>query len=201
MNKKVAERIENYGIKSLFNWEALSLLTGIKESEFAKFSTLNDLRSRLYSLKITDLQKMKLEAMFEVSKRIETELLHRDKVSSPLDVYNNLKSEMRHLDKEEFRILILNTKNEIIKTSIISVGSLSASIVHPREVFKEAILHSGASLILAHNHPSGNSQPSREDIQITKRLVEAGSLLGIKIADHVIISTHGYTSFKEEGLI
>jgi DNA repair protein RadC len=96
--------------------------------------------------------------------------------------------------------LCLNTKNKVAGAHIISQGSLSASIVHPREVFKAALLNNSASIILAHNHPSGDPEPSREDVETTKRLVEAGEILGIRVLDHVIIGEQ-YLSMKEEGLM
>jgi DNA repair protein RadC len=100
-----------------------------------------------------------------------------------------------------FKVINLNTKNEVIVIEAVSVGSLNSSIVHPREVFKQPIKRSAASLILVHNHPSGDTTPSREDMEITKRLYEAGSLLGIEIIDHLIIGQNNYLSMKEKGYI
>ncbi len=109
--------------------------------------------------------------------------------------------EMRYYKKEYFKIILLDTKNNIKKISEISVGSLNSSIVHPREVFSEAVANSAASVILVHNHPSGESEPSREDISLTNRLNECGKILGIKILDHIIIGDGVFYSFKEEGLL
>lgn len=108
--------------------------------------------------------------------------------------------DLENQPNEIFAILCLNTKNKVAGAHIISQGSLSASIVHPREVFKAAILNNAASIILAHNHPSGDPEPSREDIETTKRLVEAGEILGIRVLDHVIIGEQ-YLSMKGEGLM
>ena len=108
--------------------------------------------------------------------------------------------DMENQPNEVFAILCLNTKNKVAGAHIISQGSLSASIVHPREVFKAALLNNSASIILAHNHPSGDPEPSREDVKTTKRLVEAGEILGIRVLDHVIIGEQ-YLSMKEEGLM
>ena len=108
--------------------------------------------------------------------------------------------DMENQPNEVFAILCLNTKNKVAGAHIISQGSLSASIVHPREVFKAAILNNAASIILAHNHPSGDPEPSRDDIETTRRLVEAGEILGIKVLDHVIIGEQ-YLSMREEGLM
>ena len=105
-------------------------------------------------------------------------------------------------DKEAFSVLLLNTKNKVIGIKTVSVGTLDASIVHPREVFKTAILNSAKSIMIFHNHPSGDTTPSGEDINITKRLVESGNLLGIKVLDHIILGNNGnYLSMLEEDLI
>jgi DNA repair protein RadC len=109
--------------------------------------------------------------------------------------------EMRFLEKEHFKVILLNIKNHVISVEDISIGSLNSSIVHPREVFKPAIKRSSASIILAHNHPSGDPTPSREDIDITRRLCEAGKILGIEVIDHVIIGNGSFVSLKEKGVI
>lgn len=124
----------------------------------------------------------------------------RPVVSSPADVDALLRPRLAHLDRENFVVVLLNTKNRVIGSPTISVGTLSSSLVHPREVFKPAVKAGAASLILAHNHPSGAIDPSREDRTVTSRLVEAGELFGIEILDHVIIAD-GYFSMKEHGML
>jgi len=109
--------------------------------------------------------------------------------------------EMRNLDREHFRALLLNVKNQVIGREIISIGTLNSSAVHPRELFRNAIKRSAAALILAHNHPSGDPAPSREDIEVTRRLLEAGHIIGIEILDHLIIGDNKFTSFKAKGLM
>ncbi len=121
------------------------------------------------------------------------------RVTSPEIIAEVFMPEMRHLMREEFRVCYLNTKNEITAWETVSVGSLNASIVHPREVFSNAIRRSAASVILIHNHPSGNPEPSREDKDITKRLSESGLLLGIRVLDHVIIGRGKWYSMKSHG--
>jgi DNA repair protein RadC len=116
-------------------------------------------------------------------------------------VFNLLSEELRYLQKEHFVCLFLNTKNQVIARETLSIGSLNASIVHPREVFREAIRRSSASLVCVHNHPSGDPTPSPEDVQITRRLADAGKLIGIDVLDHVIIGDCQYVSLKEQGLI
>lgn len=105
------------------------------------------------------------------------------------------------MEKEHFKAILLNTKNHVISIEDISIGSLNSSIVHPREVFKPAIKRSSASVILVHNHPSGDPTPSREDIEVTSRLVNAGNVLGIAVLDHVIIGNNSILSLKEQGLM
>ena len=106
---------------------------------------------------------------------------------------------LRYEVKENFVVLLLNTKNQILGHRVVSIGSLSASIVHPREVFKEAIKVNAASIIVAHNHPSGDPTPSREDVAVTKRLVKAGNIMDIQVLDHIIIGDSKYLSMKERG--
>jgi DNA repair protein RadC len=108
---------------------------------------------------------------------------------------------MRDLRKEVFKVLLLNRANRLIKEVTISEGTLDASIVHPRDVFHEALLETAAGVILIHNHPSGNSSPSEEDLRITKQLVEAGRLLGIKVYDHIIMAGEDYRSLADDGLL
>lgn len=120
-------------------------------------------------------------------------------IKTPLDIVESFLYEYRYKSKEHFIGVFLNTKNRIIHKEIISIGSLNASIVHPREVFNAAIRHCSASLICVHNHPSGDPNPSQEDIQTTKRLVEAGNIIGIDVLDHIIIGENRYYSLKEHG--
>ncbi len=133
----------------------------------------------------------------------ETHLPFSDRiqVSSPADVAGILQEYFRDKDREEFLIVLLNTANVITGLSQISVGGLAASVVEPRQVFKVAVLANAAALILAHNHPSGNPEPSREDIRITRQLVEAGQLMGIPVHDHLIIAGATYISLAERGLM
>ncbi|MGN9168422.1 DNA repair protein RadC [Paenibacillus jamilae] len=122
-------------------------------------------------------------------------------IRSPMDVYKLLEPEFRHLKQEQFICLFLNTKNGVIGKEVVSIGSLNASIVHPREVFRPAIKRSSASIICAHNHPSGNPDPSPEDTAITQRLVESGNIIGITVLDHIVVGDYSFVSFKERGLM
>ena len=122
-------------------------------------------------------------------------------ISSPKDAYEMIKDQLQDLDREQFIIACLNTKNEPTNISVVSVGTLNKAIVHPREVFKTAILSNAASIMAFHNHPSGETTPSQQDIQLTNRLYEAGELLGIKLLDHLIIGDGTFTSLKEKGYL
>ncbi len=122
-------------------------------------------------------------------------------VKSPADVAALLMPDMRYLRKEQFRLILLNTKNMLIEVKTVSEGSLTASIVHPREVFSIAVKRSCSAVLCVHNHPSGDPEPSREDIETTRRLVSVGEILGVKVLDHIIIGDGRYISLKERGLI
>ena len=122
-------------------------------------------------------------------------------VSSPNDAYEMIREQLKDLDREQFIIACLNTKNEPTNISVVAVGTLNKAIVHPREVFKTAILSNAASIMAFHNHPSGETTPSQQDIQLTNRLYEAGELLGIKLLDHLIIGDGTFTSLKEKGYL
>ncbi|BDQ04270.1 MAG: UPF0758 protein [Ignavibacterium sp.] len=144
-----------------------------------------------------------LVAAFELAKRIlhQQKWLFDKKITSPSDVAEIYIPLLKNETKEQFWVLCLNNSNKIIKQEAISIGNLNSSVVHQREVFKVAIDNNAASLILMHNHPSGNPEPSNEDIVITRKLVEAGKIMDIPIFDHIIIAGNNYTSFVERRLI
>lgn len=125
----------------------------------------------------------------------------RPAVRSPADAAALVMEEMRHLDREHFWALLLNTKNQVLAREVVAIGTLNSSAVHPRELFKSAVRRSAAALILVHNHPSGDPAPSQEDLAVTRRLVEAGRILGIEVLDHLIIGDNRYVSLKAEGLL
>jgi len=122
-------------------------------------------------------------------------------IKSPCDIVRLAREvlEMEEMAEENFIVICLNTKNKIAGVHTVSIGSLNASIVHPREVFKAALLNNASGIICLHNHPSGDPEPSREDIETTHRLVNAGNILGIKVLDHIIIGDGRYISLKEQG--
>ncbi len=206
------EKLIQYGPEKLSNSELLAILLrfGPKGTNVLKLSQkiLNQFKNKLSDLKYGDLQNIhglgpakacEIIACFELGKR-----LLKDKkcqlILSPKTVWDELK-DVRCQKKEHFVIFYLDTRNQEIEREIISIGSLNANLVHPREVFEPAIKHTAAQILIAHNHPSGNTDPSEEDIEITKKLVEAGKILGIEIIDHVVVSSESYYSFKEKKLI
>jgi len=214
------ERLLKYGAEALSDAELLALLirTGtVAESalvlahrvlkgdgtatglEFVAAASIEEL-SKIKGIGLA--KAVQIKAAVELGRRISAHCRRGDVViSSPEDVKKLLMEEMRFLDKEHFKVILLNVKNRVISVENISVGSLNSSIVHPREVFKPAIKRSSAAVILVHNHPSGDPTPSREDIEITRRLMEAGKILGIEVLDHIIFGNPNYLSFKEKGLL
>jgi len=145
---------------------------------------------------------IQIKAALELGSRLLTSKAStKEGITSAEDVFNLLSPTMRYLDKEYFKAIFLNTKNQVLQVKDISIGSLNASLVHPRELFKAAIRVSSAAVILVHNHPSGDPQPSSEDLEITTRLWDAGKILGIKILDHIIIGDNKYVSLKERKII
>ncbi|HBG15861.1 MAG TPA: hypothetical protein DDW93_03700 [Firmicutes bacterium] len=211
------ERLEKVGAENLSNAELMAIILrtgtfdlsvlGMAKLLLAEFQTLQ----RLSTASIGELSTVKgmgkskaiqLLAAFELGKRLQTsEFTQDDSFSSPQEVARFLMPRLRFLDQENFITIHLNTKNRFITSETITIGTLDASLVHPREVFKAAIRQSSASLILAHNHPSGDPRPSKEDLNLTRRLKEAGDLLGIPILDHLIIGNNKYYSMKEEGTL
>lgn len=143
-----------------------------------------------------------IKAAFELGKRLESSFNEEQKptVKSPEDAIKSVKNQLRGKKKEHFMMLSLDTRNHLINTQMISVGSLDTSIAHPREIFKEAISSTAASVIFVHNHPSGDPTPSADDIKLTQRLVEAGKIMGIEIIDHIIMCDKDYLSMKAKNL-
>lgn len=140
-----------------------------------------------------------VRAALELGRRLSAEPGSRPSIKGPADVASLLMEDMRYLEKEQFRVLMLNTKNQVLAVEIVSLGDLTSAIVHPREVFKEAVRRAAAAVILAHNHPSGDPSPSREDFDVTKRVTDAGKILGIEVLDHIVIGDNRYTSLREHG--
>ncbi len=142
-----------------------------------------------------------IKAAIELGRRHQKPSLTGAALCSSGDVIAYYRPRMKDLKKEIFRCALLDTKNKIIRDEIVSVGSLTASIVHPRDTFKAAIRESAAAVIFVHNHPSGDTRPSQEDILLTKRLIQAGEVLGIQVLDHIIVGDGSHFSFRDNGMI
>ncbi len=143
-----------------------------------------------------------LKAALEMARRLESYPdTERATISTSEDVVKAVKAQLKGKKKEHFLAVLLNSRNQILRTAEISIGSLNATVVHPREVFKEALAANAAAVIFVHNHPSGDPQPSDDDIKLTKRLVEAGRIMGVEVLDHVIVSDRGSASMKSKGLM
>jgi DNA repair protein RadC len=211
------ERLQKFGPEALSAQELLALIIGrgiprksvmsIAQELLAKFGNVKAISQasieELSQIKGIGLAKAaQIKACFELGRReeLEPELKNFD-IKDPEAVVKAIRASIKDKAKEHFKLILLNPRNKIIGISTISVGTLNASLVHPREVFKDAIMHSAASVVLAHNHPSGDPEPSEDDITITKRLIEAGKILGIEVMDHIIIAKNGFFSFKEKGLV
>ena len=143
----------------------------------------------------------RIRAAAELGRRLALTSNQQQQIKSPEDVKNYVMEDMRYYDREHFKCLILHRKNQGISLETISIGGLANALVHPREVFKPAVKRSAAAVILIHNHPSGDPTPSKEDINITKRLIESGKLLGIEVLDHIIIGDGRYFSLKAGNVI
>lgn len=144
----------------------------------------------------------RVAAALELGRRLaREEPEERARIRGPGDVYERCAPTLRDLTQEEFRVLLLSTQHAVIRELVVTRGILDASVVHPREVFKAAVVESAAAVILVHNHPSGDPLPSAEDRNVTRQLVEAGRLLGIPVLDHIVIGDGRYVSFIESGLM
>lgn len=206
------EKLFRYGVDRLTTSELLAIILGsgtrnMNAVELSKKILQQFKDKKMKSISLSDLQVFhgigktkasRIVAAFELGKR----LLNGKKASfimKPKDVWNEL-SDIRGSKKEHFIVFYLDIRNQIIQKEIISIGILNTSLVHPREVFEPAIKHLAAQILISHNHPSGDCSPSDEDIELTKRLIEAGKILGIEIIDHVIVSSLKAFSFKEHKL-
>lgn len=217
-SERPRERLQKLGAEALSAQEILALILGRGTSGESVMVTAQRLLAKFGNLKgignasVEELSQIKgiglakasqIKAAFELAKRVDVPVDSGDRlvVKTPEDVVIALKNQIKGKMKEHFYALLLDTRNHLIKTAEISIGSLDTSIVHPREVFKEALSASAACVIFAHNHPSGNPQPSEDDVKLTKRLVQSGELMGIDVLDHVVLCENSYQSLKREGLM
>lgn len=211
------ERLVKYGPEALSNAELLAIILRVGTHDYSAIGLAEHLLGTFDGLKgianagVEDLSAIKglgiakasqLRAMVELGKRLAASVGDsRPTIRSPQDAAEMLMPELRDLPQERFKAIYLNVKNEVLKTCTITVGGLSSSVITPRELFRQGISSNSASVIVAHNHPSGDPSPSPEDINVSKRLTEAGKMIGIEVLDHVIIGDGRWISMKERGLI
>jgi DNA repair protein RadC len=222
-SERPRERLKKFGQHNLSDQELLALILGkghqgesimvTVQKILSKFGSLKSLSEASYE-EIIDIKGLgiakvsQLIACFEISRRltIEIDQFQAKKnslisLTTPDEVYRQIKERLINDNKEHFFVISLDSRNRIIGIDPISTGTLTASLVHPRETFESAIKRHAAQIIVAHNHPSGSLEPSEDDIKITKRLIEAGKIMGIEVLDHLIISSKTYLSFRQEDLI
>jgi DNA repair protein RadC len=219
-DERPREKMVRQGVGSLTNAELLALIIRTGDSATQKsaidlgreiIAHFGDNLRELGSADISEICSIKgmgpakatgIKAAFTLASRLQSRRLeHLDRFTSPRQVFDYFHHEFRDSRKEYFLTLLLDGKNRIIRRVQVSEGSLSQSIVHPREVFIPAVKESAAAIILVHNHPTGDPAPSSEDIAITRRLREAGEIMGIKVLDHIIIGDGEFVSFVERGLL
>lgn len=217
-NERPMEKLIKYGADDLSNAELLAILlrSGTRGENIISLSTrlLSEVGGLdgLLHINMEDVKKLKgikdvkacqIIAMMELFKRFRTLKSQSNdfKISSPKDISALLINEMNNLNQEVLKLILLNTKNVVIGVKDVFKGGLNSSIVHPREIFREAVQRGSANIIICHNHPSGDPTPSKEDINITLRIKQCGDLMGIKLLDHIIIGNNSYISLKEKGII
>jgi DNA repair protein RadC len=216
-HERPRERLQHHGASVLSTAELLAIQLRIGTKERSALGLAELLLNEFEGLRgvagasieqmsrvkgIGPVKAVEILAALELGKRL-TALTGEDKpcIRSPQDVANLLLPELRDAKKEHFKSLLLDTKNRVLKIITVSIGILDSSLVHPREVFKDAIQASAASLIVAHNHPSGDPTPSAEDKRITQRLAETGQIIGIELLDHIILGDNRWVSLKERGVL
>lgn len=214
IDERPREKLLRYGPENLSNRELLAIILrvgtkqlsalGLADQLLVYFGSLRELKEasceELQAIEGIGLAKAaQILAAMELGRRVQASTRVPVVVHTPQQAADLMMEHLRYLDREVMRLIILDTKHRVIASPIVSVGTLNASMVHPREVFKECIRRSAHTVVVVHNHPSGDPTPSRDDIQVTKRLRQAGELLGIDVLDHIIIGDNRFVSMKEEG--
>jgi len=217
LGERPRERLLKLGSEALSAQEILAVILGRGTRGESVMMTSQKLLSRFGNLKgvanasveeliqttgVGPAKATQIKAVLELSRRLEADAGEKPKpvLKSPEDVAAEVRGQLKGKKKEHFLVLCLDTRNRLINRKLVSMGSLDTSIVHPREVFKEAVSSCAASVIFAHNHPSGDPEPSKEDIELTKRLAKAGEILGIDVLDHIIVCDQGFVSLKARNL-
>ncbi len=217
LSERPRERLLKLGAEALSAQEVLAVILGRGVRGESVMVTSQKLLSRFGNLRgiagasvaeltqingIGSAKAAQIKAALELSKRLEADEGDKPKpvLKSPDNVAAEVTSRLKGKRKEHFLVLCLDTRNRMIDCKLVSVGSLDTSIVHPREVFKEAISSCAASIIFAHNHPSGDPEPSKEDVELTRRLAKAGEIMGIDVLDHIVVCDKSYVSLKARNL-
>ena len=214
---KPRERLKSYGADRLTNRELLAIIINSGSKQFSSIDCANQVLKLVNQLRdlrhltlpellsvngIGEKKALTILAVIELAKRMHSNtVLDKIEINEPQDVADYLMEKLRYLKQEHFVALLLNTKNQIIHEQSIFIGSLNMSIVHPRDLLREAVKHSAASIVIAHNHPSGDPTPSLEDIKTTKRLLYCCDLMGIDLLDHIIIGDGEFISLFEDDYI
>lgn len=212
MDERPSTRLKELGAGFLSNAELLSLLIKdtAKTSGYEVAQELLKEADGLAGIKNINLESfpgigkgkaLELLALLELAKRLGEKRKERSVITCPEDAADYAIPRLRYESKEHMCTMLLNVKNHIIAWETISIGSLDASVVHPREVFRPAIIKGAASIILVHNHPSGDPTPSKEDLEVTARMVQVGKIMNISVLDHIIIGGDNFVSMKEKGAI
>jgi len=217
LESRPRERLIHNGSEQLSSAELIAIILRVGSSKRTALGVAEDLLSifgdihllaqapieeilNCYGVGVT--KAVQLKAAFELGRRLLTiSPVNLPVIKSPADIFNLLNLNFQDLDREYFKVVHLNTKNQVIKIETTAIGILNSTPVHPREVFKTAIRISSASIILTHNHPSGDPSPSKDDIVLTDRLCESGKILGIAVLDHLIFGKGCYLSLKEAGYL
>lgn len=215
-DERPREKLERLGAKALGVPELLAILLRVGNARMSALQMGQQLMSRfgLRGLEAASVQELsavkgiglakacQLKAAFELGVRLaQTRKASLPTIAAPQDAADLLMEDMRYLKEEHFRVLVLDTRNNVTGMRDVHIGTLNASLVHPREVFRYAVSNNAAAVLLAHNHPSGDTAPSKEDLALTTRLVDAGALMGIPVFDHIIIGDGTYQSLKERRLM
>ena len=215
VEERPRERLQNVGVENLSLQELLALIIEkggrsqnvlqVAQNLLSHFGNLENIQEA----NLTELQKVKgvgfatackIKAALSLGERVREPTKLGPKISKPKDVFNLLKNALGRKKKEYFKLICLDSRNRVITTETISIGTLDASLAHPREIFLPAIKNSASSVILVHNHPSGNTKPSSKDKELTQRIRKAGKIIGIPVSDHIIITATTYFSFTENSL-
>ena len=216
VNERPRERLRLHGPEALSNSELIAIILGSGMRGKSVLHLAQELMGRFGSLKalseatLEELCEIKglgmaksiqLKAAFSLGLKVYKQAVNpRFRIENPLHAYNLIKDELEHQKQELFMVIMQDTKGSLICHEVVSIGTLSQTLIHPREVFYPAVRHKAASIIVAHNHPSGDATPSKQDLETTQSLISVGKLIGIPLHDHLIIGAQCYVSLRQHGV-